>query len=106
MSSVAIFLLAFVLFVTVFGGLCLWAVVKINEQRREGAGASSAAVASADPAASFTQEDAHNLFLITTDTDAQGFIVVRADPGQHPHPHPGHPPGNHRGCGNPSDPHV
>ena len=80
LSSVAIFLLAFVLFVTVFGGLCLWAVVKINEQRREGAGASSSAVASADPAASFTQEDAHNLFLITTDADAQGFIVVRADP--------------------------
>ena len=80
LSSLAIFLLAFVLFVTVFGGLCLWAVVKINEQRRVGAGDSSSAPISTDPAATFTEEDARNLFLVTVDTDAQGFIVVRTDP--------------------------
>ena len=55
LSSLAIFLLAFVLFVTVFGGLCLWAVVKINEQRRVGAGDSSSAPISTDPAATFTE---------------------------------------------------
>lgn len=80
LSSLAIFLLAFVLFVTVFGGLCLWAVVKINEQRRVGAGDSSSAPISTDPAATFTEEDARNLFLVTVDTDAQDFIVVRTDP--------------------------
>ena len=33
-SNAVVFLLAFILFLLVFGGLCLWAVVKINEERR------------------------------------------------------------------------
>ncbi len=33
-SNAVVFLLAFILFLIVFGGLCLWAVVKINEERR------------------------------------------------------------------------
>lgn len=45
-----------------------------------GSGDSSSAPISADPAATFTEEDARNLFLVTVDTDAQGFIVVRTDP--------------------------
>ena len=36
MSNALIFLLAFIVFLLVFGGLCLWAVVKINEERLAG----------------------------------------------------------------------
>lgn len=76
-SSVVIFLIAFVLFLLVFGGLCLWAVIKIGQERRTGAASSAASVQST---VAYTQEDARNLFVVTTDGAAQGFLAVRADP--------------------------
>lgn len=75
-SSVVVFLIAFLLFLVVFGGLCLWAVMKINQERRPG----TSSAASAQSTVAYTQEDARNLFLVTTDGAAQGFLAVRADP--------------------------
>ena len=80
MSNALIFLLAFIVFLLVFGGLCLWAVVKINEERLAG---ESSAVSGFESSrtVSFTQEDARNLLIVTVDNDqAQGFVAVRADP--------------------------
>ena len=77
-SSVLAFLLVFLLFLGVFGGLCLWAVVKINQERTtsEVTGLTSSA-----SGITYTEEDARNLLLITVDgTDAQGFLVIRSDP--------------------------
>lgn len=78
-SNVLVFLLAFVLFLLVFGGLCLWAVVQINEERRSRESADSGLNLSETVA--FTEEDARNILIVTTDGgEAQGFVAVRADP--------------------------
>ena len=81
-SNLLVFLLAFVIFLVVFGGLCLWAVVKINEERL--AGESSAASGfSTSETVTFTQQDARNLLIVTTDGgQARGFVAVRADPSR------------------------
>ena len=78
LSNAMIFLLAFLVFLLVFGGLCLWAVVQINQDRKS-------TVSSSSPSSSdeliFTQDDARTLLLITVDgEDPQGFVAVRFDP--------------------------
>lgn len=42
-SSLVVFLLVFVLFLVIFGGLCLWAIVRLNQDMR-GKNASSASL--------------------------------------------------------------
>lgn len=80
LSNTLVFLLAFIVFLLVFGGLCLWAVVKINEERRAGE-SSTASGFESSKTVSFTQEDARNLLIVTTDQGAaQGFVAVREDP--------------------------
>lgn len=78
LSNALVFLIVFLLFFAVFGGLGLWVVMKINQERRNGADASS--VASTAPTVTFTAADTRDLFLVTTDKEAQGFLVVHADP--------------------------
>ena len=79
-SNVMVFLLAFVAFLVVFGGICLWAVVKINEERRS---AESSSSASSSEEMKFEASDARNLLIVTTDDGkAQGFVAVRADPAK------------------------
>ena len=78
LSNALVFLVAFLLFLLLFGGLCLWAVVKINQERQS----------TQDPITSvteegpiFSEEDAKTLLLVTTDAgEAQGFVAVRMDP--------------------------
>ena len=78
LSNALVFLVAFLLFLLLFGGLCLWAVVKINQERQS----------TQDPTTSvteegpiFSEEDAKTLLLVTTDAgEAQGFVAVRMDP--------------------------
>ena len=79
LSSLAVFLLVFLVFLLVFGGLCLWMVGKINQERR---GTASAPETASDSslAVVFTAEDERDLFLVTVDDTAQGFVVVHADP--------------------------
>lgn len=77
-SSVVIFMLVFVLFLVIFGGLCLWTVIKINEEKRRGAASSLSSTASA---VSYTEADSRNLLVISEDNgQAQGFVIVRLDP--------------------------
>lgn len=79
LNSVIVFLIAFVLFLLVFGGLCLWAFVRINEERRGEASEPASVVSQAGPV--FTEEDAGNLLVVTVDDSAaRGFIVVHSDP--------------------------
>ena len=77
-SGILIFLLVFVLFLIIFGGLCLWAVVKINEENRQ---KHSSQLPSAVSNVAYTEADARNLLVISEDnSEAQGFVVVRMDP--------------------------
>lgn len=77
-SSALLFLLVFILFLLVFGGLCLWAVVKINEERGQ---LSSSSDASTVPTVPFGATDARNLLIVTIDgNEPQGFVVLRTDP--------------------------
>ncbi len=79
-NSVIVFLLAFVLFLLVFGGICIWAVVKINEERRSAA-SSPSSVASATE--TFGEQDVRRLLLITLDNkQAQGFVAICSDPAK------------------------
>lgn len=79
-SNAVVFLLAFILFLVVFGGLCLWMVVKINEERR-GAESSANGFSEVSNGNTFGPEDARNLLIVTVDADqAQGFLAVRSDP--------------------------
>ena len=76
-SSVMVFLLVFVLFLAIFGGVCLWAVV---QNRRPADGASSGS--SEEGGAAFTQADVRWLFVAMQDGDEpRGFLAVRADHG-------------------------
>lgn len=78
-SNAVIFLLVFILFVVVFGGLCLWAVSRINSERKPVS--SSNAKDSLSSALSFSDEDARYLLLVTTDAgEARGFVVIYTDP--------------------------
>ena len=78
LSNAMIFLLAFLVFLLVFGGLCLWAVVQINQDRKPTASSSSP---SSSDELIFTPDDARTLLLITVDgDDPQGFVAVRFDP--------------------------
>ena len=77
-SSVLVFLLAFIVFLLVFGGLCLWAVVKINEERDK---SSASSLASDVSGIVFEPEDARNLLIILADSNAaDGFVLIRMDP--------------------------
>lgn len=77
-SSTLLFLLMFLLFLVVFGGLCLWAVVKINEERSN---LSSSSVGSTIQTVPFGEGDVRNLLLVTIDASTpQGFVVLRTDP--------------------------
>ena len=77
-SSVLVFLLAFIVFLLVFGGLCLWAVVKINEERDK---SSVSSLASDVSGIVFEPEDARNLLIILADSNAaDGFVLIRMDP--------------------------
>ncbi|MDD4546934.1 MAG: LCP family protein, partial [Oscillospiraceae bacterium] len=76
-NNVMAFLLAFVLFLVVFGGICLWAVIKINEARQT---SEPSSVVSSDEI-SFAPSDARNLLIVTTDRGVpKGFVVVHFDP--------------------------
>ncbi|MDD2361539.1 MAG: LCP family protein [Oscillospiraceae bacterium] len=76
-NNIMVFLLAFVLFLVVFGGICLWAVIKINEARQTSE--PSSVVSSDEP--SFGPEDARTLLIVTTyKGESQGFVAVRANP--------------------------
>lgn len=76
-SSVMVFLLVFVLFLAIFGGVCLWAVI---QNRRPASAASSGSSEDAGP--QFTEADVRWLFVAAQDGDEpRGFVAVRADPG-------------------------
>ncbi len=82
-SNAVVFLLAFILFLIVFGGLCLWAVVKINEERRANNSSVANGFDSSSQGTDFDESDARNLLIITVDNGAaQGFVAVRADPAR------------------------
>jgi LCP family protein required for cell wall assembly len=79
-NNVLIFLLVFITFLVVFGGICLWAVIKINEERRSSS--SSPQIVESD-IIQFDDSDVRNLLIVTTDQDqAQGFIMVHSDPAR------------------------
>lgn len=78
MSGIVVFLLVFVLFLVIFGGICLWAMVKLNEEKR-GSRSSDTSVAVSGNV--YTEADARNLFVVSEDGGkAQGFVVLRMDP--------------------------
>lgn len=78
-SGALAFLLAFILFLVVFGGLCLWAVTNVmRDKKLKGATPSSVSNVST---VEYRAEDARNLLIITTEEQqAQGFVIVRTDP--------------------------
>lgn len=81
-SNAVVFAVTFLVFLVVFGGLCLWVVVRMNEEKRSNDASSGATnLLSNHAAAAFTAEDARNLLIITVDEgQAQGFVAVRMDP--------------------------
>lgn len=75
-----VFFIAFLIFLLVFGGLCLWAYSKINEEKLNTVPSGSSSSVSSESTA-YTDEDIRNLLIVTVDgTDAQGFLAVRSDP--------------------------
>ena len=80
MGGASTFLIAFILFLILFGGLCIWAVRGINEQRLNSSLQSSSS-SSGSNTESFDDKDALTILIITTDgSDPRGFIAVRVDP--------------------------
>ena len=78
-SSLVVFLLVFVLFLVIFGGLCLWAIVRLNQDMR-GKNASSASLLNVSGAV-YSGADARNLLIIPEDAgQAQSFVILRIDP--------------------------
>lgn len=78
-SSLVVFLLVFVLFLVIFGGLCLWAIVRLNQDMR-GKSASSASLLNVSGTA-YSGADARNLLIIPEDDgQAQSFVILRLDP--------------------------
>lgn len=79
-NNVVVFLVVFILFLIVFGLVCLWAVLKLNEERLQQSGSNTASQGSLS-AVQYTEADARNLFLVTVDgSDPAGFVVLRTDP--------------------------
>ena len=69
-------LVVFVLFLAIFGGVCLWAFI---DNRLPPDSVSSAA--SGEDASPFTAADVRWLFVAAQDgTEPRGFVAVRADP--------------------------
>ena len=61
MNNVVVFLVVFILFLIVFGLVCLWAVLKLNEERLQQSGSNTASQGSLS-AVQYTEADARNLF--------------------------------------------
>lgn len=79
-NNVVIFLVVFILFLVVFGLVCLWAVLKLNEEHRQQSGSNTASQGSLSTV-QYTEADARNLFLVTVDgSEPAGFVVLRTDP--------------------------
>lgn len=82
-SSTAIFLMAFVLCIVVFGVAGVWFVSRMHTadgNRAAGLSAGNAVSGEADERL-FSENDAQSLLLITTlDNEAQNFLVMRLDP--------------------------
>jgi len=79
-NNVLVFLLVFIVFLIVFGGICLWAVININKEHFSSTFGSSS---SQLDLLRFDESDARNLLVVTTDQNqAQGFIIVRSDPAK------------------------
>lgn len=77
MSGVLVFLLAFVIFLVMFGGVCLWAVVNYNEQHKE----ETSSGASSLETPSFSTADVRHMFIVTIDgSSPKGFLLLRTDP--------------------------
>ncbi len=77
-SGLLVFLLVFVIFLAVFGGVCLWAVVNYSQQHQEEA---SSGESDASNTVVFSQSDIRNLFIVTIDgTVPRGFMLLRSDP--------------------------
>ena len=75
-GSVVLTLVVFVLFLAIFGGVCLWAFI---DNRLPPDSVSSAA--SGEDASPFTAADVRWLFVAAQDgTEPRGFVAVRADP--------------------------
>lgn len=78
-NNVVIFLVVFILFLVVFGLVCLWAVLKLNEEHRQQSGSNTASQGSLSTV-QYTEADARNLFLVTVDgSEPAGFVVLRTD---------------------------
>lgn len=78
-SSMVVFLLVFVLFLVIFGGLCLWAIVKLNGETKGKSSSSSTLLNISGPV--FTAEDARNLLIVPEESgQAQSFVILRMDP--------------------------
>ena len=79
-NNFIVFLLAFVVFLIVFGGICLWAVIKINQEKR--ADMPSPSMGSTQTF-QFDNTHAKTFLLITVDNNtAQGLVAVRLDPAK------------------------
>lgn len=79
-GNALVFSAAFLVFLLVFGGLCLWAYSKINEEKLNSTSSGTSSSVSSESEA-FTSADIRNLLVVTVDgTDAQGFLVIRSDP--------------------------
>lgn len=79
-NNVLIFLLVFIVFLIVFGGICLWAVIKINEERMS---AASSAIIHESDLIQFDESDIRNLLVVTTDEEqAQGFVAIQSNPAK------------------------
>ena len=79
-NNVLIFLLVFIVFLIVFGGICLWAVIKINEERMS---AASSAIIHESDLIQFDESDIRNLLVVTTDEEqGQGFVAIHSNPAK------------------------
>lgn len=79
-NNVLVFLLVFIVFLIVFGGICLWAVINISKEHLS---STSGSPSSQFDLVKFDESDARNLLIVTTDQNqAQGFVYVRCDPAK------------------------
>lgn len=79
-NNVVVFLLAFVVFLIVFGGICLWAVIKINQERHSD---ESPISSNLSDTVQFDNTDARDLLIVMVDNGtAQGFVSLRFDPAK------------------------
>lgn len=81
-NNALLFLVVFILFIFVFGGMCVWTIININKERQSLSTSDSTSSDTSTPA-SFTDEDTRNLLIVTVDgNDARGFVVLRSDPSR------------------------